>query len=508
VARAGTPLERRLLAASVPLLLGLAVLCAWQARQLALRGSAGDEDTQRLLDRPEVMERVVRRLVSEAGGLWDAHPDPEVGRLMQPGRKRELDGITFEANRLGLREREFALPKPEGTVRVVLLGDSFVYGTKLEAEDRMGVLLERWLRRGAGDDAPEIEVLHLGLISWNFLSECAFVRRQVSLLRPDLVIHLTVPNDVDDLYGVRGFGAMSRFTPQHRERANALIHYRHPGSMMGVGSINYLTFGLDHESRGRYERARVEIDRLRAALAAVGAEYFHLLRWEGSAASVRPLFLPDIPPERVGILPQSFVNDETTWVEPQDSHFNARGMELLARYLYAEIRERGLLPGLALEAWPQAEELRRRWNEESRADQERSGDPAPHFPLDERLDFEPLDAEDAAHFHGGVDAEGRLAPYASFAFRVRAVRRLHLRGRGLDRPELLGVTITVAVDGREVGRLRPGPGEVVDVRLELPEGWPAGEYVTVTLTADDHVLVGDDLRGCASFELDDLAFEE
>ena len=69
--------------------------------------------------------------------------------------------------------------------RVVLLGDSFVFGYKTDQEDRLGVFLRRYLRERASDTAAEVECLHVAISSWNVQAECAYVRRQLGALRPE-----------------------------------------------------------------------------------------------------------------------------------------------------------------------------------------------------------------------------------------------------------------------------------------------------------------------------------
>ena len=69
-------------------------------------------------------------------------------------------------------------------MRVVLLGDSYVYGNKVMADERLGVHLESFLndRKAAGD--VEVECLHIGIPSWNILSECAYIRRTITDYEP------------------------------------------------------------------------------------------------------------------------------------------------------------------------------------------------------------------------------------------------------------------------------------------------------------------------------------
>src|SRR5260221_544201 len=86
-------------------------------------------------------------------------------------------GKVVDSNELGLRERSFELQKPDGVTRVVILGDSFVMGYGVAADERVGTFLERLLRDHAHGAPGPIECLHFGVSTWNVVAECAFLRR-------------------------------------------------------------------------------------------------------------------------------------------------------------------------------------------------------------------------------------------------------------------------------------------------------------------------------------------
>src|SRR5574342_198728 len=151
-------------------LLVVSILCIGLAGALVIsclraRAQPGDraERIDPRADDASVRKEAVAELISKEGGGWDTFPDPEVGRLLQPGTEsRSIDGEKFvvSANGVGLREKEFAMPKPAGVVRVVLLGDSFVFGTGVAENDRLGAFLRGYLTSNAGDPKKRIECLH------------------------------------------------------------------------------------------------------------------------------------------------------------------------------------------------------------------------------------------------------------------------------------------------------------------------------------------------------------
>ena len=192
--------------------------------------------------------------------------------------EREFRGVPITSNEYGMREESYAIQKPAGTTRVVFVGDSFVFGYRAAAEDRLGVFLRNFLvQRG---NSEEIECLHLAASSWNILAGSSYVRRQLHLLRPDLVVHVVVANDLDDAKGARGFGALGAYSPQVRERAGGLVSQLSPPGLWPQRLQTYLMFGLDHESRERYSDAATEISTLAAAVEAQGGRYLMLAGWE------------------------------------------------------------------------------------------------------------------------------------------------------------------------------------------------------------------------------------
>ena len=134
--------------------------------------------------------------------------------------------------------------------RVVLLGDSFVFGNSVRAEDRFGVLLEKELSaRSRSTTETGIEVLHIGIGSWNTRAQCSFLRRQLSDYDPDLVVQVFIGNDLDDNYGVRGFGTLADFDPKSARQ-------REPGKRNDIADL-HSEIALLNEMRDRFSSLAV-----------------------------------------------------------------------------------------------------------------------------------------------------------------------------------------------------------------------------------------------------------
>jgi len=148
---------------------GLGAACLVLARAAA---APPPNDAGARFDDPEVRRAAIAELVARGAGGWDSFPDPDVGRLLQQNLAgRMFEGFAVASDALGLREGPVAIPKPKGTTRIVLLGDSFVMGEGVEADDRLGVFLAKDLRERAAGSAGPIECLHFGLDTWNIVAE-------------------------------------------------------------------------------------------------------------------------------------------------------------------------------------------------------------------------------------------------------------------------------------------------------------------------------------------------
>jgi hypothetical protein len=125
-------------------------------------------------------------------------PDLELGvrswtvhHAMRPG----YSSPAVRTNSFGLRSPEVAVPKPDGTYRILLLGDSFTFGFKASDETVFARVLESRLRRGG---FPNVEVVNAGVLSYCPLVEYLQYKHHLHALEPDLVILNFDMSDVQD----------------------------------------------------------------------------------------------------------------------------------------------------------------------------------------------------------------------------------------------------------------------------------------------------------------------
>jgi lysophospholipase L1-like esterase len=91
-------------------------------------------------------------------------------------------------NRYGFREREFLVPKPANTFRVMVIGDSFTFGTGLREDQRFSNQLEKMLKEKFPNSPLNIEVLNFGSPGLLTSQERDVLKKYKDIVSPDLII--------------------------------------------------------------------------------------------------------------------------------------------------------------------------------------------------------------------------------------------------------------------------------------------------------------------------------
>jgi hypothetical protein len=109
---------------------------------------------------------------------------------LRPHAKATHDGIDYATNDDGLRDdHDYALEKPPGVRRVIMLGDSFVFGYGLNLEHTLTKQLASLL------DPAGWEVLNLGVPAYNTVMEVSFLEARGLKYDADDVLLMYHPND-------------------------------------------------------------------------------------------------------------------------------------------------------------------------------------------------------------------------------------------------------------------------------------------------------------------------
>jgi len=121
-------------------------------------------------------------------------PDPILGWRNRPGVETDFESPEFRVhvriNDLGLRGAPVPKSPPSGRRRVLLVGDSFVFGWGVEEEQTFAAELVRLL--------PELETVSMGVAGYGTDQELIWLRREGLALRPDLVVACFYINDLID----------------------------------------------------------------------------------------------------------------------------------------------------------------------------------------------------------------------------------------------------------------------------------------------------------------------
>jgi hypothetical protein len=111
--------------------------------------------------------------------------DPDTGFRLKPGGVGTFaDGARAAVNSQGLRNREVG-PKPRGTFRILVLGDSLTEGAGVEQDEAYPQVLERILARRT---PRPIEVVNTGVGGWEPFQYAQYFAREGLSFEPDLVL--------------------------------------------------------------------------------------------------------------------------------------------------------------------------------------------------------------------------------------------------------------------------------------------------------------------------------
>jgi lysophospholipase L1-like esterase len=113
----------------------------------------------------------------------------------RPNGRARIMGVEVVTNSRGLREdREIAVPKPAGTTRILMLGDSVTFGFGVAQNDTTARRVEGLLNeKGPG----RFEVINAGVGNYNTAMQVAAYLQHQQSLSPDVVILNFFVNDAE-----------------------------------------------------------------------------------------------------------------------------------------------------------------------------------------------------------------------------------------------------------------------------------------------------------------------
>ncbi|HQQ74454.1 MAG TPA: hypothetical protein PK031_04830 [Pseudomonadales bacterium] len=247
---------------ALPIGLAMVVLPpAWRAVEAVLRPEVIAWIATHLSDEER---QAIRAQVSNVGaGMFQQIPDASVGRVARSDWRTVYKEAEVLTNNAGMRSKTPYLPKQEGVFRIICLGDSFVFGAAGKEEDRFCDQMQAfYTEKNVRVNGKRIETLALGLPSWNTVQEADYLSARLDEYAPDVVILLTVQNDITDSAGVTENGELTtEYSTDHRVNGSAVFSNM-AGVPFGVSTFTALSSDLCHTCRDYWQAAFEHVRRL------------------------------------------------------------------------------------------------------------------------------------------------------------------------------------------------------------------------------------------------------
>ena len=129
-------------------------------------------------------------------------PDNTRGYVLIPNREgwyRKEGEAYVRINSDGLRDREHSKIKPQNTIRIAVLGDSYAEAFQVSMEQAFWAVMEQKLRSCNAFSGKQIEVLNFGVSGYGTAQELLTLREKVWDYSPDIVLlTITTNNDITD----------------------------------------------------------------------------------------------------------------------------------------------------------------------------------------------------------------------------------------------------------------------------------------------------------------------
>ena len=301
-----------------------------------------------------------------------------------PGIEGEFKGVPVRINSAGFRDPERTTRKPANTWRMAALGDSILFGWGVPEETRFTNLLEKFLNETG--DGTRFEVLNFGVPGYNTVTEEELLRSVAAPYAPDAVLlSFCLEND----HTLPNFVAKPRplMTLRH---SFALELARSRSTSRIRGALRPELEGVRKDHVPDEYRHMVGADNCLAALARMGG-FAGAKRWPALFVLDYWLFDPWLPPNTrpldedpgttvtraataagfvevstlahtVDYLKSHGLGMRSLWITDEDAHPNPVRHALVAREIYREMVQRGILPDSAARRGALADHLAR-WDE-------------------------------------------------------------------------------------------------------------------------------------------------
>lgn len=136
-----------------------------------------------------------RQLLAPLGPVAGYVFDPQLGYRLEPDRQRtDATGKRFRHNHLGVRGPEISRVKPKGVRRILLLGDSTVYGPYVDETETSAAQLQQRLAQGL--DGARVQVVNAGVPGWTSRETRLNLLLHLAELSPDALVVMEGRNEL------------------------------------------------------------------------------------------------------------------------------------------------------------------------------------------------------------------------------------------------------------------------------------------------------------------------
>jgi hypothetical protein len=138
----------------------------------------------------------------ELTGLLSIY-DSRLGWRNVPNYRGTTYGKPVTINSNGLRDRDYAYAKPAGTQRILVLGDSYVWGYGVADDEIFVKVLERRLQ----ESGLRWETINTGVTGWGTDQEVLFLANEGFRYAPDIVVvAMFLGNDPENILYSKQYG--------------------------------------------------------------------------------------------------------------------------------------------------------------------------------------------------------------------------------------------------------------------------------------------------------------
>ena len=270
--------------------------------------------------------------------------DPRLPFVHYPDREGVFYGITIKTNHSGFRGPEVACPKPEGLTRILMLGDSLVFGWGVPQKETIANLLQEKIT----ETGNACEVVNLGVGNYNTTMETELFKKKGLTLQPDAVILVFFVNDPEPIPEIN---PLTYLIKRHSYLSAVVFDTYQRTRTYWDDQFNWLDYysGLYRPESSALEQNRQSLLELAQICRDKGISLFfvnypELHQLKGYPLAIATEYIRTVADETgtpfMDLLPVfSEHSPESLWVSPEDAHGNAKAAALAAEAIYRHFGE-------------------------------------------------------------------------------------------------------------------------------------------------------------------------